>query len=277
MSDAADDANVILNESIDQKLADAPDYAVPILDNNGRPTGDFYKYASAMKPATPMVDPALAETVLSFTWSETDGSDHDGTEYHFPPETGLPYLRTEWTPRTDGLSYGVGILFMATRHPETGGGPSDYNDWAESTDHPDNEDHYRTTLFEPWNLLFPDKTEVWVLNGVIIVDKDTPDAVRVTIDDVLIRAIELYRLNLKDIHKSSTDQALQNVNSNGEALRAMAKDHLELVALAQDAIPDLIVSDMASIEQIAADPAPLVSIPVEYENAPIVTGPDNGS
>lgn len=276
MSDAADDANAILNDAIDQKLAEAPDHLVPILDNNGRPTGEFYAYASAMKPATPMVDPKLATTLTPFVWSETDGSTHDGSEYHFPCETGLPYLRTEWVARTDGLSYGLGILFMATRHPETGGGPSDYSDWSDATEHPDNEDHYRTSLFEPWNLLFPDKSEVWVLNGTTIVDKDTPEAVRVTVDDAIIESIRRYRENLKNIHKSSTDQALESVNSNGEALRVMAQDHLELVALAQNAIPDLVVSDMTSIQQIASEPAPLVSMPVELEPGPIVEGPSNG-
>lgn len=211
---------------------------VPIVDNDGNATGEMFTFASARKaldihqvaageadPATPPVDPTLATTITPFTWNEKNPEDpegppvvHVGTEYQFPPETGLPNLRTEWIPRTDGESYGVGVLFMATATPETGGGPNDFSDWDGATDHPDNEQHYRDTLFEPWNLLFPDLSSA----------DDPATETTITVDDVVVEAVRRYFNWLSNIHPSQLQQLLEAATNLSSQIMALATTHLEI-------------------------------------------------
>lgn len=237
-----------------------PDASAPV-----EPT---IRFASALRlaqrsPATPAVDPALAATETPFEWTEADGSEHTGTQYTFPPETGLPPLRTEWTPRTDGASWGLGTLFLAT----VSNSPTDFGfDGADG--HPDQEQHRRDTLFEPWNLLFPDRSQVWVANGVVV-DDFTNDADVVTVEDAIREACRRYYNELRSIHPDPRAQAVDAINANAEALKAAAQEHLDLVTEAQTIVPDIVVpvESMATITQLATEPAAVVELPVEPDPA----------
>lgn len=171
-----------------------------------------------------------------FSWSERDPQRptrkvrHIGTEYEFPAETGLPPLRTEWVPRTDGASYGVGVLFLATAHPDTGGGPSSEFTWDRGAEHPDNEQHFRDTLYEPWNLLFPDKSEVWYDANLNIVNEGTEGAQLITIADVVDEAVRRYRNWLHAAHPSQIDTMVADAEQLRTEIDLSAQALNELVS-----------------------------------------------